>query len=178
MAIAKLEFEDLVSGAERLERLDAAHHVFLCDSTIAPVEATQTAEDAHELGKLDESTVSLAGAHAYIYDLHAELALPIAKPEGLFPPAAATWPGEGVDADGSAHLLKGAAEAGIAAYVRTVVGGETGECSSEVVELGMEGFDLFGGELVGEGVVGLERFLLSVKGSQTCATSTMHGNQN
>jgi hypothetical protein len=158
MAIAKLEFEDLVTRAERLERLDAAYHVFLRNSTITTgaFEATQTAEDAHELGKLDESTVSLARAHAYIDDLHAKLTLPIAKPEGFFPPAAATWSSEGVDADGSAHLLKGTAEAGIAAYVRTVVGGEMGECGAELVELGMEVFHMCGGELIGEGIEGLE----------------------
>src|SRR6266478_2017999 len=82
VTIAKLE--DLPTCAERLERLDAAYHIFLCDSATAATaaiaatfEATQTGKDADEPGKFDESTVSLAGAHADIHDLHAKFALPI-----------------------------------------------------------------------------------------------------
>ncbi len=54
---------------------------------------------------------------------------------------------------------------------------KTCECGAELVELPMEVFYLCGGELIGEGVKGLLRFLLSVKGSQARASETVHGDQ-
>ena len=147
-AVAKIE--DLIPSSEGFEGLDAAYDVFLRDS--AALETAQATDETHELGKLDETTVAVTRAHADVHDLHAEFALPIAQAESFLPPAAATWAGEGVDADGCAHLLKRMAETWVAADIGAVVSREMGEGGAELVELCMEIVYVGIGELIREGV--------------------------
>jgi len=172
--------EHLVSRPERLERLDAAHHILLRDgpspgpgaaAAAFVFEVAKATEDADELRELDEPAVALARAHADVDDLHPELALPVPEAERLFPPPTAAGPRERVDADGRAHLLKVASEAGVVADVGAVVGGKVREGAAEVLELRGEVLYLRGGKLVGEGIEGFERFLLSLESGQACASS-------
>jgi len=180
MSIAP-KLEHLVSRAERLERLDAAHHILLSDgpspspaATAAAFEVAKATEDAHELREVDKPAVALAGAHADVDDLHAKLALPVPKAKRLFPPPTAPRPRERVDADRRAHLLEVASEAGIVADVGAVVRRKVGERDAELLELRREVFYLGGGELVRESIEGSEGFLLSMESSQACAASEMH----
>jgi len=146
--VAKIE--DLIPCSEGLEGLDAAHDVLFCD--IAALETAQAADETHELGELNETAVAVTRAHADVHDLHAEFALPIAQAESFLPPAAATWTGERVDADGCAHLLKRVAETRVAADIGAVVSREMCEGGAELVELCMEIVYVGIGELIREGV--------------------------
>lgn len=130
---ASPDVDNLITGTEWRERLDAADDVLFGDS--ACIEPSKAGYMTDKLVHVDHAAVTSAGADADIDDLDTELVLPVTEAEQLCPPASATGAGEGIDTDGGTHLLEGMTEVGIALDSLAMLGGEAGEGGAEVVEL-------------------------------------------
>lgn len=108
-------------------------------------QSAQAGDDADELLHRNQPTVSLPRTHTHVHDLHPQLNHPFSQSEAL-PESSETHPhrapsfgaGEGVDADGGAHLLEGMSEVGILPDFGAMGRCEGLEMSAEGGELGVE----------------------------------------